>query len=291
MPAGGAGKHSTGLPSTASRAWRPAPGASKGLPDRLRRPPARRYRALLALFLWLALPAQQAWSDELRIAVATNFRPAMAVLAAHFENLSQHQIVAIHGSTGKHYAQIVNGAPFDAYLAADAARPGLLEAEQRIVPGSRFTYAIGRLVLWSPDPARIDADGRVLQTGTFNHLAVANPELAPYGAAARQVLQHLGLWEQLATKLVRGENIGQTFQFVVSGNAELGFVARAQLAIPGQSRQGSSWEPPQALYDPIEQQAVLLRDSLAGREFMAFVQGEEARALIRAYGYDVPDVQ
>ena len=250
------------------------------------------FRACLAILALtsVVLPLQAALADEISVAVASNFRPAMTALAARFEALSQHEVVTIHGSTGKHYAQIVNGAPFDAFFAADATRPQRLEAERRIVPDSRFTYAVGKLVLWSSHKDLVEPGGQVLRTDAFSHLAVANPELAPYGAAARQVLQALGLWEQLSDRLVRGENIGQTFQFVVTGNAELGFVARAQLAQqPGFG--GSSWEPPQSLYDPIEQQAVLLRDSPAGREFMRFAQSEEARALIRACGYDVPDVQ
>lgn len=249
------------------------------------------FRIGFILLLLAILSGPPAKADEVRVAVASNFRPAMTALTERFEQLSRHKIIAIHGSTGKHYAQIVNGAPFDAFFAADAERPLRLEAERRIVPASRFTYAIGKLVLWSPDPGRVDSEGRVLRDGEFMHLAIANPELAPYGAAARQVLQHLGLWERLTDRLVRGENIAQTFQFVASGNAELGFVARAQLIGTDHGQQGSSWEPPQSLYDLIEQQAVLLRDSAAGREFMVFTQSEAARALIRSSGYDVPDVQ
>jgi len=230
-------------------------------------------------------------ADEIRIAVASNFRQAMAAAATRFEQQSGHEVTLISGSTGKHYAQIVNGAPFDAFFAADAERPRRLDTERRIVPGTRFTYAVGKLVLWSADKERVDPLGDVLRFGAFEHLAIANPELAPYGAAARQVLQGLGLWENFSDRLVRGENIGQTFQFVVTGNAELGFVARAQLAIPSRAFEGSSWEPPQSLYDPIEQQAVLLRDTPTSRAFTTFMQGEEARALIRSYGYDVPDVQ
>jgi molybdate transport system substrate-binding protein len=195
--------------------------------------------------------------------------------------------VLIPGSTGKHYAQIRNGAPFDAFFAADADRPMRLEQEVRIVPGSRFTYAIGQLVLWSPDAGLVDPGGAVLQSDRFRHLAIANPDLAPYGAAARSVLQALGLWDALAPKLVRGENIGQTFQFVISGNAELGFVARSQLEAPGRAPAGSSWPPPRDLYPPIEQQAVLLRDSPASRAFLAFMRAR-ARAIVRAYGYDSP---
>jgi len=244
---------------------------------------------LTALLIAL-LFSLSAGADEIRVAVASNFREAMEAAAERFEQRLGHEITLISGSTGKHYAQIVNGAPFDAFFAADSARPQRLEAERRIVPGSRFTYAVGKLVLWSSHEDVVELGGQLLRTDLFRHLAIANPELAPYGAAARQVLQALGLWEQLSDRLVRGENIGQTFQFVVTGNAELGFVARAQLAQPP-GFGGSAWEPPQSLYDPIEQQAVLLRDSPAGRAFMAFVKSEEARALIRAYGYDVPDVQ
>lgn len=244
--------------------------------------------AAILMFLF-ASPSLAA--DEIRVAVASNFRQAMGIAAERFEHRSGHDVILITGSTGKQYAQIVNGAPFDAYFAADAARPARLEAEQRVVPGSRFTYAIGKLVLWSADESLVDAGGNILRSGSYRHLAIANPELAPYGAAARQVLQTLGLWDGLSGKLVRGENIGQAFQFVVTGNAELGFVARSQLQTPDREFPGSAWEPPQSLYDPIEQQAVLLKDSPAGRDFMAFMQGEEARALIRSYGYDVPDVQ
>jgi len=244
------------------------------------------------LLVWLLLlPMAWAEADELHVAVASNFRHTMDAAAGRFEQQSGHRVTLIPGSTGKHYAQIINSAPFDAFFAADAERPRRLEAEGRIVRGTRFTYALGKLVLWSPEKDRVDSAGRVLQSGSFSHLAIANPELAPYGAAARQVLQALGLWEALSGKLVRGENIGQTFQFVLSGNAQLGFVSRSQLAIPARNFGGSFWEPPQALYDRIEQQAVLLKDSTAGRDFMAFVQSDEARALIRTYGYDVPDVQ
>jgi len=243
--------------------------------------------AILAAFLGSTSLA----ADEIRVAVASNFRQAMGAAAERFTQQTGNEVKPISGATGKHYAQILNGAPFDAFFAADAERPRRLEDAKSIVPNSRFTYAIGKLVLWSPEPGMIDAEGRVLQAGTFGHLAIANPQLAPYGAAARQVLQHLGLWEPLEGRLVRGENIGQTFQFVVTGNAELGFVARAQLATPGHDFGGSSWEPSQWLYDPVEQQAVLLRDTAAGRAFMTFMRGEEARALIRAYGYDVPDDQ
>jgi molybdate transport system substrate-binding protein len=242
---------------------------------------------LLATLLFGAASPPLA-ADGIRVAVASNFRQAMAAVAQRFDEDSGYVIVLIPGSTGKHYAQIRNGAPYDAFFASDADKPRRLEEERRIVPGSRFTYAIGQLVLWSADPALVDPAGEVLKSDAFRHLAIANPGLAPYGAAARSVLQALGLWDALTPKLVRGEDIGQAFQFVVSGNAELGFVARSQLEAPGREFAGSSWQPPQALYPPIEQQAVLLKDSPAGRAFMTFMRGEEARAIVRAYGYDSP---
>lgn len=247
---------------------------------------------------WLGIALIAGWlppgtvsAGEIRVAVASNFRLTLDELADRFESGGGHEIRVISGSTGKHYAQIVNGAPYDAFFAADAERPLRLEREQRCVPGSRFTYALGKLVLWSPQAGFVDPRGRILRDGRFRHLAIANPDLAPYGLAARQVLSSLELWEALAGRLVRGENIAQAFQFVASGNADLGFVSRAQLVLPGRSFGGSSWEPPQTLYDPIDQQAVLLRDSGPGRAFMAFVRSPEARALIRDHGYDVPDVQ
>ena len=242
---------------------------------------------LLAALLLGSAPLPLA-ADQIRVAVASNFRQAMAAAAERFEHSSGHEVVLIPGSTGKHYAQIRNGAPYDAFFAADVDKPLRLEEERRIVPGSRFTYAIGQLVLWSADPDLVDPAGEVLKSDRFRHLAIANPDLAPYGAAARSVLQALGRWGALAPKLVRGENIEQTFQFIISGNAELGFAARSQLAVPGRDFAGSSWQPSNALYPPIEQQAVLLQDSPAGRALLAFMQGEEARAIIRAYGYDSP---
>jgi len=248
-------------------------------------------RDLRWLLLAALLTSQPLQAAEIRVAVASNFRHAMAELATRFEAAAGHEVTVIPGSSGKHYAQIVHGAPFDAFFSADAERPLRLERERRIQPGSRFTYAIGKLVLWSPRDDFVDPEGKVLMVNAFAHLAIANPQLAPYGAAAREVLQSLGIWERLAGKLVRGENIGQAFQFVVSGNAELGLVSRAQLTMPGRPFGGSAWDPPQSLYNRIDQQAVLLEDSAAGRAFMAFVQSVEARALIRTYGYDVPDVQ
>ncbi len=240
----------------------------------------------LLLMAVAALPAARpARAEEIRVAVASNFAEAMTVIAGRFEADTGHQVTLIFGSTGRIYAQIVNGAPFDVFLAADAHRPALLEQDGMARPGSRFTYAVGQLVLWSPDPGLVDAGGDVLAQGGFRHLAVANPGLAPYGAAAREVLRARGLWEELAGRIVRGENIGQTFQFVRSGNAELGFVARSQVVRPGRPREGSWWDVPPELHEPLEQQAVLLADKDTARDLLSFMGSDAALEIIRDYGY------
>jgi molybdate transport system substrate-binding protein len=234
--------------------------------------------------LALLLPGQSC-AAELRIAVASNFTGAMSELAARFEENTGHEVKLSTGSTGKHYAQIINGAPFDLFFAADVHRPELLEAENHAVTGTRFTYAVGKLVLWSPDPGFVDAQGAVLRKGEYRFLAIANPRLAPYGRAAREVLDRLGLWEALGTRIVRGENIAQAYQFVSSGNAELGFIASSQVS---DSEHGSSWDVPREMYTSIRQQAVLLKDTGAGRAFIGFVRSEEALRIIGNYGYFRP---
>ena len=224
-------------------------------------------------------------AGEIRVAVASNFSDTMNRLVERFEERSDHEVLVSFGSTGNHYAQIKNGAPFDAFFAADVERPELLEKERVAIAGSRFTYAVGRIALWSRRADYVDAEGKVLETGDFRFLAIANPDLAPYGAAAREVLVARGLLEQLHGRLVQGQDIGQTYSFVYTENAQLGFVAYSQLEKPGRQIEGSFWLVPQTLHRPIEQQAVLLRDVAAAREFLRFVQGEEARMIIRSYGY------
>lgn len=236
----------------------------------------------------LPFAAGNVTAGEVRVAVASNFSATINEIAERFEKQTGHRVVLISGSTGKQYAQIKNGAPFDIFFAADVARPKRLEDEGAAMPGSRFTYAVGKIVLWSPQEGLVDGAGEVLECGGFKRLALANPRLAPYGKAAREVLEARGLWMSLEADAVRGENIGQTFQFVRSGNAELGFVALSQLKRPGQSIEGSFWEVPQSLYTPIEQQAVLLRESNIARSFLRFIQDEESLALIRSYGYGTP---
>lgn len=240
---------------------------------------------LLMLAIMLQLVAGLAMAGEIRVAVASNFSKAITNIAEQFEKNTGHDVKLIFGSTGKHYAQIRNGAPFDAYFAADTRRPELLEQEGLALPGTRFTYAIGKVILWSPTEAYVDSQAKVLGQGGFHRLAIANPRLAPYGKAAQQVLQAYGIWDSLQGRMVRGENIGQTFQFVKSGNAELGFVAYAQVKSPGQHIEGSWWEVPQALYTPIKQQAVLLKESEAARAFMSFIRSDAAAKIIQGYGY------
>lgn len=246
-----------------------------------------RIAAALALCLAPA-PSPPAAAAEVLVAVASNFADVAAALAVRFEAATGHAVVLSPGSTGRHFTQIKGGAPFAVFLAADAERPQRLEAEGLAVAGSRFTYAVGRLVLWSPRPGLVDADGAVLAAGSFAHLAIANPELAPYGQAAREALAALGLWDGLAPRLVRGENIAQAYQFVAGGAAELGFVALSQVRRPDRTAAGSLWEVPEGLHAPIVQQAVLLRDEPAARAFLEFLRGDEARAVIAAYGYGAP---
>jgi molybdate transport system substrate-binding protein len=233
----------------------------------------------------LLLPATLL-ADDVQVAVASNFTPALEQLQPLFEQQSGHTLTIISGATGSHYAQITNGAPFEVFLAADDERPRLLEEEGKAVTGTRFTYALGKLVLWSADASFVDAQGEVLRSAAFMHLAIANPQLAPYGVAAQETLATLGLWNQLHGRLVQGDNIAQTLQFVQTGNAELGFVAKSQLLNAGID--GSYWEVPVNLYSPVVQQGVLLKDAPAARKFIEFIKSDEARAVIRVAGYGLP---
>jgi len=243
-----------------------------------------RIRALLLLVL--VIVSNLSMAADIRVAAASNFSQAMTVLARSFEESTGHQVKLVFGSTGKHYAQVRNGAPFDVFFSADIERPRLLEEEGIAIAGSRFTYAIGKLVLWSPMADYVDSKGNVLEKGEFNYLAIANPVLAPYGRAAKEVLQSRGLWSEMKGKAVRGENIGQAFQFVNSGNAELGFVALSQVTKINQPIEGSFWKVPQGLYTPIEQQAVLLKENEVGRRFLSYIKSTAAMKIINDYGYE-----
>lgn len=246
--------------------------------------------AKIAVLLCAALAATPALAAEVSVAVAANFAAPMQKIAAAFEADTGHKAVLAFGSTGKLQTQIRNGAPFHILLAADEETPAGLESEGFAVPGTRFTYAIGRLVLWSRLPGLVDEQGEVLKTGSFARIALANPKLSPYGAAAVRVLNGLGLAATLAPRFVQGENIAQTFQFVASGNAELGFVALSQVYIDGKLAPGSAWVVPSRLHGPIRQDAVLLRAgsrNSAAAALLAYLRGDKARALIRASGYDL----
>lgn len=244
---------------------------------------------ILAMLVLLA-PGFAARAAEVQVAVAANFTAPMQRIAAEFERDTGHKALLAFGATGKFYAQIRNGAPFELLLAADATTPARLEQDGATVPGSRFTYATGRLVLWSPQAGVVDERGEVLRRGAFSHLAVASAKTAPYGAAAMAVLQRLGLAEALAGKLVTGENIAQTYQFVASGNAQLGFVAMSQVWADGRLSGGSAWLVPAELHQPLRQEAVILaagRDRPAAHALAEYLRGATARAIIKSYGYEL----
>lgn len=239
----------------------------------------------LMLGLWLSADA-----SEVRVAVASNFTAPMKVLAREFEQATGHKTALSVGATGQFYAQIKNGAPFDVLLSADDTTPARLAQEGLAQAESRFTYAIGRLVLWSRRPDLVDREGTVLRTSRFQRLAIANPKLAPYGAAAMEVLNSMGLAVTLAPKIVEGANIGQAYQFVASENAELGFVALSQVSENGRMREGSGWVVPTSLHAPIQQDAILLapgRDQASALALLRFLRSERAREVITSFGYAV----
>ena len=232
-------------------------------------------------------------ANEIRIAVASNFYPTMKAIVEEFElenfdSSKINKITLIPGSSGKHYAQVINGAPFDMFFSADKVRPLLLEEQGIVKNESRFTYALGKIVLWSPTNGLVDSEGQVLYDNNFRFLAIANPKIAPYGIATKETLISMALWNNMGKKVVKGENIAQAFQFINSGNADLGFVSLSQFMSPSLSVKGSFWEVPQSLYSPIEQQAVLLRDSLLGRNFMEFIKTDKALKIISKFGYGLP---
>ncbi|MFI8748347.1 molybdate ABC transporter substrate-binding protein [Pseudomonas sp. NPDC077186] len=246
------------------------------------------FRSRHLLFVLLLAGAGPALAAEVQVAVAANFTAPLQAIAARFEQASGHKLVAAFGATGQFYAQIKHGAPFEVLLAADASTPARLESEGETVAGSRFTYAIGGLALWSADVNRLDGSPAALHAGEFAHLAIANPQAAPYGLAAIQVLDKLGLREAVQGKLVEGQNITHAHQFVSTGNAELGFVALSQVYQNGRLSSGSAWIVPQALYDPIRQDAVILKrgaNNPAAAALMEYLRGPEAAAIIESFGY------
>jgi len=246
---------------------------------------------LVALSAGLVFASVRA--EEVTVAVAANFTAPMQKIAQAFEQDTGHKALLAFGATGKFYAHIKNGAPFAVLLSADDEIPARLENEGVAVTGTRFTYAVGRLALWSKNPTLVDDKGQVLFGNTtnknsFKKLAIADPKLAPYGAAAMEVLGRMGALAKVTPKLVQGDSIGQAFQFVMTENAELGFVALSQISIEGRITQGSAWVVPQNLYTPLKQDAVLLplgKDNAAALALMKYLRSERAQTIIRTYGY------
>ncbi len=251
----------------------------------------RRHLLSMQSMLWFAtcLPGIAIANDSLTIAVASNFTTTAAEIAAKFTEATDISVIIVAGSTGKLYAQIVNGAPFDIYLAADAHRPELLERSGHAVTGTRITYAIGALVLWSQDATLKGRDCReALQAGAYGHIALANPQTAPYGLAARDVLVAAGLWEQVSERAVFGENIIQTFQFVATGNATLGFVARSQVIGGRFAEPSCAWPVPSSLHAELRQQAVVLsasQEQNTAEQFLQYLQSATATEILLRHGY------
>ncbi len=241
----------------------------------------------MAVAAWGLVAGMGAQAAEVQVAVAANFTAPMQKIAPLFEADTGHKAVLAFGSTGRFYAQIRNGAPFDVLLAADDETPARLEREGQ--GASRSTYAIGRLVLWSRQPGLVDAQGEVLRGGKFQKIARADPKLAPYGAAAIEVMTKLGVIDTLRPRIVQGENIAQTYQFVATQNAQLGFVALSQVWVDGKLREGSAWLVPATFHPAIRQDAILLnrgKDKAAAVALLQYLRGDKARAIIQAYGYE-----
>lgn len=248
-------------------------------------------KKLSALTFFLALlGTANSHADEIQVAVAANFAGPLKSIAADFEKESGHKLVVSADATGKLYAQIKNGAPFEILLSADQETPGKLAKEGDAVAGTQYTYAIGKLALWSAKPNFVDNKGDVLKTGNFAHIALANPKTAPYGAAGVEVMKKLGVLDALTSKFVQGENIAQTYQFISTGNAELGFVALSQVIKEGQITEGSGWIVDPTLYSPIKQDAILLtkgKAHKAAEAFLFYLQSVKTKASIRKFGYEI----
>lgn len=238
----------------------------------------------------LLLLAGTVQADEVQVAVAANFTAPMQKIAAEFLRDTGHKAQLAFGATGKFYAQITNGAPFEVFLSADDETPARLEKEGHAIAGSRYTYAVGRLVLWSPQEGKVDAQGEILKRGAIRRLALANPKTAPYGAAAIETMQKLDVLAQLQPAFVQAENIAQAYQFVGTGNAEVGFVALSQVWQDGKLSGGSGWIVPASLHQPIRQDAQLLKNGSgkpAAAALLDYLRGDKARRIIKAYGYDL----
>lgn len=251
--------------------------------------PIKNIRLFLSIFV-VGTFSSLAHADQVNVAVAANFVAPMKKITHDFERETGHQLRISTGSTGSFYAQIKNGAPFHVLLAADDETPLKIENEGLGVIGSRFTYAIGKLVLWSKQTNFVDNQGQILKSNQFDRLAIANPKIAPYGFAAMEVLERLNLQIALKPKLVQGESVAQTYQFVATQNAQLGFVALSQVIADGKISEGSTWIVPAAMYSPIRQDAVLLnrgKDNGAAISFLNYLKSEKVKNLIRSFGYEL----
>jgi len=249
-------------------------------------------RQLLALLFTLIILTGTSFScaETVNVAVAGNFTAPMKTIASEFEKDTGHKAQLSFASSGKFFAQIKNGAPFQVFLSADTQKPKRLEQDGMTVPGTRFTYALGSLVLWSAKPDLIDSQAKILEQDSFKRLAMANPKLAPYGAAAQEMLENRGLWSKLKNRIVQGENIAQSYQFAATGNAELGFVALSQVMIKGKISKGSAWVVPQSLHKPIRQDAVLLdkgKDNIAAISLINYLKSGKTAEIIKSYGYQL----
>ena len=236
----------------------------------------------------LALAASLAHAGEVQVAVAANFAGPLARIGEGFTAATGHVLKISAGATGKFYTQVISGAPFEVLIAADDETPKKLAAGGHAVAGTNFTYAIGKLVLWSAQPGFVDDQGAVLASDKVKHVAIANPKVAPYGAAAMEVIKARGLSDAVTPKLVTAESIAQAYQFVATGNAELGFVALSQVAVPGRPTPGSYWAVPANLYGEIRQDAVLLKagaDNPAAKALLDYLKSDAAKKLIREFGY------
>ena len=241
----------------------------------------------LSLFLTALLATTVLHAAEVQVAVAANFTAPMQQIAAEFQKDTGHVAKLSFGASGKFYAQIVNGAPFEVFISADDTTPARLEKEGHAIAGSRFTYAVGTLVLWSAKAGFVDAKGEVLKGGNFNKVSIANPKTAPYGAAAIETLKKLNLLAAIQPKFVQGENISQTLHFVSTGNADLGFVALSQVFKDGKITSGSAWIVPNSLHEPIDQDAAILakgKDNPVASALLAYLKGDKARAIIKSFG-------
>ena len=246
-------------------------------------------RYLINLFVCcVCLMSANAQAAEIKVAVASNFANVLKEIAVEFQKDTGHQLAITPGATGKFYAQISNGAPFDVFLSADDETPRKLAQEGKANASSQFTYAIGRLALWSPNPEMVDKNADILKTDKFKFIAIANAKVAPYGQAAVQTMQKLGVLAKIEPRVVQGESIAQTYQFVSTGNTQLGFVALSQIFEHGKIKTGSAWIVPEEMHEQLKQDAVILqacKQTSVCQDLMDYLKSDKAKKMMASYGY------